>query len=358
MYAQIEGNEIKLYGTIWNGDGQYVVNQMSKLLAKPKENVAIRLHTDGGSVFDGNLISNAIGSAKANVTIYIDGLAASMGSIIMVSAKNKPKAASNAYSMIHPPSGRAQGNAKDFENTAKLLRSMEANFTKTITAKSNLTEEEAKALMTGDNWFSAEDMLAAGLIDEIYDSVLEESDLSAYQDANMCAQLFAQYDKGNKGGIPTPTPKRNNNQNNDEMKLSAESLTVLGLTDKSTEAEINAAITAQNKKIADIEAQQQKDAEAKCEKLVARGIQEGRFLAGEKDTWLADAKANYDLTERMMDKLPVKKVLPKAQVEKSDGGAEPNEKTFSEWRKKDPQGLLDIKKRDPERYEAILKTRI
>jgi ATP-dependent protease ClpP protease subunit len=359
MYAQIEGNEIKLYGTIWKGDGPYVVSGMSRLLGNAQEKVNIRLHTDGGSVFDGNMIANAINGAKADVTIYLDGLAASMGTILLMSGKNKAKAAGNAFSMFHAPSGRQEGNAKDFENTAKLLRSMEGNFTKTITAKSNLTEDEAKALMIGDNWFSADEMLTAGLIDEIYDAVLEESDLSAYQDATMCAQIFAKYNKPEDVNPPQPpTPIiPSNNQNEDEMKLTAESLTILGLPATATETEVNAAIAAQNKKIADIEAQRVLDLDAKCEKLVARGIQEGRILGGEKDAWLADAKANYELTERMMDKLPMKKVLPPAETPRAEAGTESTYKTFREWRKNDPQGLNNMKMNDPERYEQILQTR-
>lgn len=349
MYAQIEGNEVKLYGTIWKGDGQFIIAQISSLLAKENSNVNIHLHTDGGNVFDGNLIYNAIANAKANVTIQIDGLAASMGAIIMLASKTI-KIAENAFIMIHAPSGDQRGNAKEFENTAKLLRSLEANFIKILSSRSKQTDDEIKDLMNGDNWFSAEEALKAGLVDEIVGVVLENSDLTAYQDVKICAQLFAAYDQTKPEQTP---PLINNHKNENEMKLTAESLTVLGLSEKASETEVNAAIEAQNKRIQELETKTTQEFNAKCEALVAKGISEGRILAGEKDAWTADAKANFEMTERVLEKLPIKKSLnPKESAVTSE--LDDDKRTFDQWRKEDPAGLLKIKQDDPERYTAIL----
>lgn len=353
MYAQIEGNEIKLYGSIWEGDGTYVVSQISKTLAKAKTDVDIHLHTSGGSVFDGNLIFNAIANAKANVTVYIDGLAASMGAIIMLAAKTI-KMAENAYIMIHAPSGLARGNAKEFENTAKLLRSMEANFMKKLIAKSNHTEAEAKELMNGDNWFSAEEAKAVGLIDEVVDSVLEESDLTAYQDVKMCAQLFEVYDK--KPNEETP-PSISNNQNEEEMKLTAESLLKLGLKEGATEAEINAAIDAKDKRVSELETKSKEDHQAKCEALVANAITAGRIPGGEKAAWIADATANFEMAERMIAKLPVKKSLEATETAFTDSDEKTKDWNFDKWRKSNPSGLMKMKKDSPDQYAALLESK-
>lgn len=350
MYAQIEGNEIKLYGRIWYNDGPYVINQISKMLAKAKEDVHIHLHTPGGSVIDGNLIYNAIASAKANVTIYIDGLAASMGSIIMLASK-KIVMAENAYIMIHAPSGYQEGNAKDFEKTAKLLRSMEGNFIKKLSARWKDSDSEVKDLMDGDNWFDADQALDAGLVDETFDPVIEESNLNDYQDVKMCAQLFEAYDR-NPEDEPRP-PKKKKEPKQQEMKLDARSLEALGLDANATDAEINAAIEAQNKKIKDMESKSKKEHEAKCEKLVADAITAGKILAGEKDQWLDDAKANYELTERMIGKLTGKKTLVAQEEEFQNDLEGRKDWTLADWRKKDPAGLLEIKRKDPKAYEAI-----
>lgn len=350
MYAQIEGNNVMLYGTIWEGDGKYIVSQISKLLSKAKTDVDIHLHTNGGSVFDGNLIYNAIAKAKANITITIDGLAASMGSIIMLSAHNL-KIAENAFIMVHAPSGYQGGNAKDFENTAKLLRSMEGNFIKKLMAKTQLPEADVKDWMNGDNWFPADEALDLGLVDEVVEPIIEESDLSAYQDVKLSAQLFGEFDKG-----ITPKPKpdnSNNHKNRNEMKLSAESITALGLAPDASDAEINAAIAAQNKKVADLEAKAANEFNAKCTSLVDAAVKSGKVLAGEKEAWLNDAKANFELTSRMLEKLPTKKTLEANETAVTLVADGTENRTFNEWRKVDPAGLLAIKKTDPERYAAI-----
>jgi len=105
MRISVKGNNIKLYGTIWDGDGEYIANELEKVDGN-YDTFNIHLHTKGGSVFDGDLIHNAITSMKSNVNIYIDGLAASMGSIIML-AGNKIYAAKSAYIMTHAPRGYA-----------------------------------------------------------------------------------------------------------------------------------------------------------------------------------------------------------------------------------------------------------
>lgn len=353
MYARIEGSNILLYGSIYRGDGQWVVSDISKTLAVPGTDVTIHLHTDGGSVFDGNLIFNAIATAKANVNIVIDGLAASMGSIIMLAGK-KISMAENGYIMIHAPSGDERGNAKDFENTAKLLRSMEGNFLKKLSAKVGKPEADIKGWIEGNNWFSADEAKEAGLIDEIVDPVFEHSDLSAYQDVNMCASLFAEFNKKPEAQTPTNTSI---NLKPKKMKLTAKSMTVLGLTADASEVEINAAIERQNDKLAKMEANAAAEKTAKVNALIADAVASGKILAGEKEAWIKDATDNYDLTARMIAKLEGKAVLS-GREKTTPNGSTPEGRdnwTFADWRKKDIQGLLELKSSDPQAYAEILK---
>lgn len=348
MYAEVEGNDVKLYGSIYYGDGQYVVSAISKLLAQTKAPVTIHLHTPGGSVFDGNLIYNAIANAKANVTVQIDGLAASMGSIIMLAGKTV-QMAENAFIMIHAPSGSTQGNADNFEKTAKLLRSLESNFIKKLGAKTSASAEEIAKWMNGDNWFSAEEAKTAGLVDSIIDPVLEDNpDVSAFQDLQLCATLFATYDK------KQTTPKNSINPKNKEMKLTAESLTILGLSESATEQEINAAIDSNNKKIQALEQEKQDGLKARAKKLVAEAVASGRILGSEAEAYEADANSNYDLTERMLGKLQAKSNLAGTEKHEAPTGTGREKWTFNEWRKQDAKGLVDMKEKDPEAYKALM----
>lgn len=359
MYAEIDGQEVKLYGTIWDGDGPYIVSSLKALLAK-KEPVTIHVHSPGGSVIDGNLIFNLLASSKTDTTIIIDGLAASMMSIIMTAGATV-KMASNAFIMIHAPSGTQRGNAKSFESIAKVLRAMETDFIKRLGARTGKKAADLKEWMNGDNWFTADEALEAGLIDEVIDPIdAEMPEMAAYQDLKLTAQLFAQYDQEDEEEEePTSelTPKNKPKitpKNQVEMKISAESLTILGLTPEATDQEINAAIAASNQKMADMEAKRVSEQTAKAEKLITDAIASGKILGSEKEAYLADAKSNYDLTERMLAKVPGKASLTEKQKVTTTTEADGSDKwTHADWRKKDTKGLLAMKATDPERYKGL-----
>lgn|SRR5574343_252920 len=360
MYAEIDGNNVKLYGTIWQGDGPYIVSSLKKLLAS-KGDVIINVHSPGGSVIDGNLIFNAIKASKANITIEIDGLAASMMSIIMLAA-DTVRMASNAFVMIHAPSGYNQGNAKSFESTAKVLRAMEKTFLATLSSKMGKPEAELTELMNGDNWYTAQEALDAKLIDEIIDPILSDNpEMSAYQDLKMVASLFSAWDNPDQEEQKPPkepkTDTQNTPKNKVEMKLNAKSLQALGLDENSTEAEINAAIEKHQKKMEQMEQKEKADLKARAEKLVTEAVTAGKILGSEKERYLKDAEANYDLTERLLAKIPVKGSLSATQ--QNGGGKSDNDEraswTHADWRQKDTVGLLAMKKDDPEAYAELCR---
>lgn len=360
MYAEINGNEIKLYGRIWQGDAAYILRDISKLLNNSANNLTIHLHTPGGSVIDGNLIYNELVKAKANISIVIDGLAASMGSILMLSGRHV-SIAENAFIMVHAPSGYQEGNAKDFEGTAKVLRAMESSFLKKLSAKTSKKPEDIKDWMVGDNWFSADEALKEGLVDEIIDPVMEHSDMSAYKDINMCAQLFEAVDKRN---IPLD-PQPPTNQKPDNMKIDAKAISALGLKADASETEINEAILAVaskneglTKKLSDKESEIAAEAKAKREKLINDAVAAGKIMATEKEQYLKDAEANYELVERMLAKTAGKGSLSEEVVPSPEASADGRDKwNYTDWRKKDPAALIEMKTKDPKRYAALYASR-
>ena len=353
MYTEIEGNNIKLYGSIWDGDGPYIVSQISKMLNKTTP-LNIHVHSPGGSVFDGNLIINAINAAKAPITMINDGLAASMMSGILIAGK-KVKMVRNGFIMIHPPSGYQSGNASEFESTAKLLRSMESNFVDHIINRTGKSKEDAEKWMVGDNWFSAEEALAEGLIDEIIDPVITDKDLSAFKDSNVRSQFFAEMPEDHRRPNHNPTPETNQNT---DMKIEAKALEALGLKPDASEAEINAAIHARETKLNDLQAKMDAQAKTHREKIVDAAIATGKILASERDQYLADATSNIELVERTLDKLPTKKSLSASIKDDKEVVADGREDwNFQAWKKKDLAGLMALKKSDPERYEQLLSNK-
>lgn len=165
MEFTVNNNIITAYGTINDGDG-VVFSSLLQQLEKTKKDITLKLHTYGGSVFDGNLIYNAIINSIANIEIHIVGIAASMGSVISLASDNVYMV-ENGYIMIHAPSGSGYGTAKELESNAKLLRSIETNFVKKLSEKTGKDEDYVNRWLVGDNWFDAEQAMQEGLINEI-----------------------------------------------------------------------------------------------------------------------------------------------------------------------------------------------
>ncbi len=239
MFVQIEQNVIKLYGSIYWGDGQYITSEIAPVLKKYDE-VTVHLHTPGGSVFDGNLIYTALQNSTAKIHIIIDGLAASMGSILML-AGNKISIASNAYVMVHAPSGTAQGNHTAMTSTAKLLQSMEKTFLAKYAKRTSKDTEDLKSWMDGDNWFSAEQALDEGLVDEIIEAN-EELEPVAYHEMSLVALM----DQFKMQQLPTTIPKNVVTTKIDTMKKDVISaLGLSGVDDKSSDTAVISAIQSQ-----------------------------------------------------------------------------------------------------------------
>lgn len=165
MRLRICENKLFLYDPIEAGDGAFFAESFNKL-DRAGKTIELHLHTPGGSVFEGNLIANLLRESKASVDIYIDGLAASMGAIIMLTGR-KIYMAENAFLMIHGPSCATLGGVKDHKTSAKLLEEMERLFIKQLSGKTGKTQEEIQPWLGSDHWFSAQEALNEGLIDKI-----------------------------------------------------------------------------------------------------------------------------------------------------------------------------------------------
>ncbi len=198
--------ELKFYGEIgrWSLRSGKSFSQIFNEFDSKYKKIIIRLHCYGGEVFEGNVIYNTIANANAEVTIVIDGVAASMGSIIML-AGAKIKIAENGYIMIHNPSGGSWGNAASHLSAAKLLRSMERNFAKKYAAKTGKSEKDALKYFDGtDHWIDADEALAMGLVDEIIEPVvnnikkLDKAEAKSIGVQAMCERFCALVDEDSK----------------------------------------------------------------------------------------------------------------------------------------------------------------
>ncbi len=151
------------------------------LAALETEQINLRINTPGGSVFEGLAIYNALVRHKAKIITHIDGLAASIGSIIAL-AGDEINMAQNAFYMIHNPYSLVVGEAKDMRKAAETLDKITESLIKTYAEKSGKGEDEIKQLMDAETWFTADEAKEAGFVDNVLSRKAEKAafDLSVY----------------------------------------------------------------------------------------------------------------------------------------------------------------------------------
>lgn len=130
------------------------------------EELDVHVNSPGGDIFDGLAIYQALKDHKANVTVRIDGLAASIASVIAM-AGNKVVMAPKSSLMIHDGWTMAVGSAKDMRKTADLLDKQSDIIASVYADKTGQPAEFWREIMGDDAWYNAEEALAAGLVDEI-----------------------------------------------------------------------------------------------------------------------------------------------------------------------------------------------
>ena len=172
----------------WGIEAQQFAEELKAIDAKT---VNIRINSPGGNVFDGTAIANAIKQHKSKTVIHIDGLAASIASIVALSG-DEIRMAENAFFMFHEAWSMTVGNADDMREEADLLDKVDGMLVNTYAKKTGKEDKEIKDLMRAETWLTAEEALEMGMIDVIEDVSEEEAkapiyDLSAF--ANVPKEL-------------------------------------------------------------------------------------------------------------------------------------------------------------------------
>lgn len=168
--------ELVLYGPIseysWWGD-EVTPKQFAEDLAAigDVDEIAVRINSGGGDVFAGQAIHTMLKRHKAKVTVYIDGLAASIASIIAM-AGDKIVMPRGSMMMIHNPwSSVWGGDAEAFRSAAEVLDKIRDALVEVYEARTGMGQDDIKALMDVETWMTATEAVEKGFADEIEEAV-------------------------------------------------------------------------------------------------------------------------------------------------------------------------------------------
>lgn len=132
--------------------------------------IDLRLNSYGGEVFDGMAIYRQLVEHPAKVVAHVDGVAASIASVIAM-AGSEIHIAEAGFMMIHNASGLVLGEAKDMRQMADTLETITATIADVYVARTGKPAAELRKLMDAETWFNGAEAVAAGFATEVVENL-------------------------------------------------------------------------------------------------------------------------------------------------------------------------------------------
>lgn len=325
-------NHIYAYGTIGESyDSEWFSSALRR--ASDYGDPIIHLSTNGGSVTEGAAMSAALRDSSRPVTVRVEGMAASMGAILMLSA-DKIEAARNALIMIHAPSvSYVSGNKQDMTSIAELLDKVEESLKVELRAR-GIADNVIDEWFDGkDHWFTASEALDAGLIDEIISPVVS-TNLAKPTSAEAAAGIYTRI-----------TDALDANINNDKMiKKVCEQL---GLPETATEKQVIDAISHLQKMAED----RDKMVNDHITGMIDAAVNDGRLTADARVTYENIGKTmGANVLRTTLDALP-KRTSAMGLINRTSPSQPSTTKKFDDYTSAE---LFAMKESNPEQYQQLL----
>jgi ATP-dependent Clp protease protease subunit len=158
-----------LVGPVTEATANLVVAQMLFLESEnPDKDINFYINSPGGSIAAGMAIYDTMQFIKPDIATLCVGMAASMGAFLLAAgAKGKRAALPNSTVMIHQPLGGFQGQASDIEIHARYILELRERLNRLMAMHTGKPIEEVARETDRDNFLTAEEALAFGMIDQI-----------------------------------------------------------------------------------------------------------------------------------------------------------------------------------------------
>lgn len=161
--------ELLLYDEIGGWFGTWADEFIEGLKQITAPRLRVRVNSPGGSVFEGIALANALRAHPANVTVQVDGIAASIASVIAM-AGDRVEMGPQSTLMIHDASGLCVGDATEMTKMAEVLDMLSDNIADAYADKAGGTRAQWRDRMRAETWYLANEAVTAGLADVVLPS--------------------------------------------------------------------------------------------------------------------------------------------------------------------------------------------
>lgn len=358
-------SEILIYGFIgrWEDvDYKGFRSSFQKILSTNKD-VTVRIHSGGGSVYEGLAIYDLMRSSDSNITVIVEGMAASMASVIALGG-DVIKMTENAFFMMHAPSSGCWGDKTAMQSSADQLVQAENRLVEIYKERTEADENVILDWMkpNQDTWIDSTKCLEMKICDEVIKPSKNRAHQASPEDMvnKSPEEIFAAYE----GTIPNEILNKNNlSMKNRIITMLAVAGIVHTLTASSEDADFEKTledVIAKAGRCEKAEADLKKFQTTNAKILIDKAVEQGKLTAAEKDQWLKDAEANYDLTSRALAKMSGKPDINAGL--NPDGPAEEVEHellkgrkdwTYAKWQDEDAEGLQKLSAACPKAFDAL-----
>ena len=332
-------------------------------IIKENEEMTMRIHCGGGSVFEGLAIYDLIRSSTCKVNVIVEGMAASMGGVLAL-AGDTISMTESAYFMMHPVSGGTYGDKKAHEGQLEVIKNLESRVIAIFKERTSAPEETITDWFNNgkDNWLSAEECLAIALCDKIIKPTKTRKLKDAQASITNRTELEAWQLLNNSLRLPINTKQQT-------MKKQIVSMLMLSglfnsLNQESDDAAVEGAmknLIDKAKKADDLQAKLDALNESTANELINSALQAGKITASEKEDWLKDAKENPTLVAKALGRMSGKPD-PNANLKRKPKPGDPDQPEimngredwdFDKWQKEDPKGLAKLEDEAPESFNEL-----
>jgi ATP-dependent Clp protease protease subunit len=162
-----ESRIVFLKGPLEDDIADNLVAQLLALDAESHDDITLYINSPGGIITGMFALYDAVHLIGSKVNTRCFGLAASAGAFLLATGTGTRSATANARIMIHQPLGGARGTARDIEIQAKNIVWMRERINEILAARTGKSLDQIALDTDRDNWMTAEEAVAYGLIDEV-----------------------------------------------------------------------------------------------------------------------------------------------------------------------------------------------
>jgi ATP-dependent Clp endopeptidase proteolytic subunit ClpP len=328
---KVEHTDVYIYDEIgfWGTRASDFVKEIRQI----KNDIILHINSPGGQVFDGLAIYNSLKAHTSKVTTKIEGIAASMASIIALAGETI-EMAENSMFMIHNPLVNVTGDSEELRKNAELLDRIKEQIVNIYVSHSNLSADEIGSLMDQETWLTAKEAKEKGFINSIVDNVVVSNNFGHQFEGK---QEYQEWIKNNK-----------REENMEEL------FEVLGVKDKAEAVvkidSLTTEVTALRTKNQKLETEVKDLRKINIEAKINQAISEGKITPAQKD--FATTLINKD--EALFDEFVKNAGNSKSDLTKTITlGANADEELTWEVLIQDPEKAGELYNTNPKLYEEL-----